>query len=395
MSAPSGSNTPISGTSWRTEVVARLAEGLAHDLRNLLTIILGTSERLLDELPADSPSREAADTIYQSAARAADLTQRVLAFGRHEEVDGGGVDLNEIVRDSAPLIRTLVGETIDVRVVCGGVASPIGTNRTEIEQVLFNLAVNARDAMPSGGTLEIAVEQPAADATPPQIEPRRAALLSVADTGAGMTEAVLARAREPFYTTKEEGKGTGLGLAIVSSIAHKCGGAIVIDSAEGRGTRVRVYFPLAGPSVDRSADPAPDAAPSRGTETVLLVEDEEDVRELVREMLQEAGYQVLCAKRPSEAERISGEFQPPIHMLLTDVVMPEMNGAQLAGRLSARRADLKVLYMSGYPDHSTTGALPPGVDLMVKPFKKRALLSRVREVLDASRDTTSKVRTGP
>ena len=369
--------------------LGQLAGGIAHDFGNLLTIIIGASGQLLDALPAGSPLTRHVGSIRSSAERAAAMTKQLLAFSRHRESAPTLVDVNDLLMQTEQLLRPLIGEDIELRTVTSAGLWRVRADRTEVEQVLLNLAINARDAMPSGGRLTIEtsnVASPSASggATPPGDY----VAVSVSDTGVGMDAATQARAFEPFFTTKEAGGGTGLGLATVHRIVEHSDGWIHLASAPGGGTTVTFGLPRA---IEAVAEPtfAPATRPGdlpRGDETLLLVEDEDGVRDLVRDILELAGYRVLVASVPSAAERISRDFDSTIHLLLTDVVMPEMSGLELAERVRMHRPNIQVMYMSGYPEPTTRdgGASAPGTFYLSKPFERQALLGRLREALDAA-----------
>jgi PAS domain S-box-containing protein len=371
----------------KMEVIGRLAGGIAHDFGNLLTIIVGATARLLEELPDQSSVRDHATTIKLSAERASALTRQLLGFTRQQPAAPSLLDINDVLAGTEQLLRRLLGEHIQLCTLPGADLGAVMADRTQIEQVLLNLAVNARDAMPLGGSLTIETRNIDADAmlrygvgqTGPCVA------VSVTDTGVGMDTATQVRAFEPFFTTKELGNGTGIGLATVYDVMRQSGGWTHLVSTPGLGTTVTFGLPraagVAGPSIRR----APDAR--GGSETLLLVEDEDGVRELVRDMLELAGYKVLEASVPSAAERISREFAGPISLMLTDVVMPEMSGLELAARVQAGRPGLPVMFMSGYPEPTTRdgGGYAPGSYFISKPFDRQALLHRVREALDGAR----------
>ncbi|HLB44933.1 MAG TPA: ATP-binding protein, partial [Candidatus Limnocylindrales bacterium] len=369
----------------KMEAIGRLAGGVAHDFSNLLTIILGASERLLDRLPIGNPLYKDADSIRHSADRAAAMTQQLLAFSRQRVVAPTVLNLNDVLAGTERFLRPLIGEDIELRTCCAPDAGSVRADRTQIEQVLLNLAINARDAMPGGGRLTIEIENVDEKTAPPDLplESGRYVLASVTDTGVGMDADTQTRAFEPFFTTKGPGKGTGLGLATVYGIVKQSGGFLAIRSAPGVGTRMMFCLPHVDDVATVRTAPTGPSAIERGHETVLLVEDEDGVRELVKDMLELAGYEVLEADQPGAAERICRAFSGTIHLLLTDVVMPETNGQELARRVLALRPAAKVLFMSGYPEQGAGGSvLAPGVHFIAKPFERRALLRRVRSVLD-------------
>ena len=379
--------------------LGQLAGGIAHDFGNLLTIIIGASGQLLDALPAGSPLTRHVGSIRSSAERAAAMTKQLLAFSRHRESAPTLVDVNDLLMQTEQLLRPLIGEDIEVRVVTSPGLWRVRADRTEVEQVLLNLAINARDAMPSGGRLTIETSNVLSTTAVSEIaglhdrriaggERRDVVAVSVSDTGVGMDAPTQARAFEPFFTTKEAGGGTGLGLATVHRIVEHSGGWIRLASAPGGGTTVTFGLPRGTEAVEapRVAPATPGGDLLRGDETLLLVEDEDGVRDLVRDILELAGYRVLVASVPSAAERISRDCNETIHLLLTDVVMPEMSGLELADRLRMQRPNIQVMYMSGYPEPTTRdgGASAPGTFYISKPFERRALLGRLREALAAA-----------
>ena len=367
----------------KMEVVGRLAGGITHDFGNLLTVIIGASEHLLDGLPGESPLRPHAESIRETAARAGSMVRQLLSFSRQRGAAPASLDLNVVIGSAAQLLQRLLGSHIEFDVIPGPDLWAVNADRTQIEQVLLNLTANARDAMAQGGRLTIETRNMLAEgmgafdwcATGPCV------VVSISDTGGGMDPATQARAFEPFFTTK--GEGTGFGLATVRRVIEQAGGWVHLVSALGLGTTVAFGLPPTGaPAVA----PLPPPAPLGGGETLLIVEDEEGVRELVRDILSLAGYRVLEASAPSEAERISREFDAPVHLLLTDVVMPEMSGFDLSARLVSSRPDLQVLYMSGFPAPEGTDGLTDtwGHHFIAKPFDRHGLLRAVREALDAS-----------
>jgi len=375
--------------SQKMEAVGRLAGGIAHDFNNLLTVIIGRGESVLGSLERSDPARWDVELMLATAERAATLTRQLLAFSRRQVLQPKVLALHEMVGNVVPMLRRLIGEDIEIHTVAGAASGRVRVDPAQIEQVIMNLAVNARDAMPQGGVLMITTTT--ADVTDVQarrlggIQSGRWAILSVSDTGAGMDEETRVRVFEPFFTTKPLGQGTGLGLSMVYGIVEQHGGTITVESAPGRGTTFRIYLPrvddaAAETETTERADPT-----ALGTETILLVEDEDEVRELVARMLQRSGYTVLVAADPRTALELSGRHTGPIHLLLTDVVMPEMSGRELRDRLSALRPETKIVYMSGYTDEALGrhGVLEPDVVLLQEPFRFAELADRIREVLDA------------
>ena len=366
----------------RLEALGRLAGGIAHDFNNILSIILSYSTILLADLPPGTPAVEDVQEIHTAGERAARLTRQLLAFSRRQVLEPRVVDLNEVVLGMDKMTRRLLGEDIRLKIELGPTLGRVKVDVGQFEQVLLNLAVNARDAMPNGGTLTIASAN--VDAGSPI--GGRCVRLSVSDTGAGMDEATRQRAFEPFFTTKANGKGTGLGLATVFGVIEQSGGRISVSSALGRGTTFVIHLPRCDeePAPPRvSLRPAKRTAPESAT--ILLVEDEAQVRKLIRAILSSAGYHVLEAPGPLEALRESEQFADTIHLLVTDVVMPTMNGRELAELLKRRRQETKVLYLSGYTEDAIAqhGVWHPSIALLQKPVTPDALLERVREVLDS------------
>jgi PAS domain S-box-containing protein len=364
----------------KMEAVGRLAGGVAHDFNNALTVITGYGHAVLGDLPADSPVRTHVAEMVKAGERAAELVRRLLAFSRKSVLAPRVLDLNEVVRGLEGMLRRLLGEDIDLVTSLRPCLGRVRADPGQLEQALINLAANARDAMPRGGRLTVeTADLPAGEGRGPQV------LLAVTDTGCGMTAEVRARAFEPFFTTKEKGRGTGLGLAMVHGFVRQSGGHVEAHSEPGHGTTFRLYLPRVQEEVaGRTPHPGPPAAP-RGTETVLLVEDEEGVRALVRQVLRAGGYTVLEAGDGARALRVAEMHLRPIHLLLTDVVMPEMGGRELAERLLALHPAARVLFTSGYTDDALVrhGVLEDEVAFLHKPFTPADLARKVREVLDS------------
>ena len=371
----------------KLEGIGQLAGGIAHDFNNLLTVITGRSHLVLAELPAAHALRRHVDLIQTTAERAAALTRQLLAFSRKQVLEPKVLDVNAVVTGLAPMLRRLIGENLEFAVVPAPELGPVKADPSQLEQVILNLAVNARDAMPQGGTLTIETANVELDETYARRHPGanagRFVMLAVSDTGHGMDAAVKARIFEPFFTTKDPGKGTGLGLATVFGIVKQSGGSIGVYSEPGHGTTFKVYLPRVDEAVDQTATAA---APTlaRGSETILLVEDDDEVRALARETLDGHGYTVIPAAAPAEALRLAGSHSGPIHLLVTDVVLPQFSGRGLAERLAPEHRDLRVLYMSGYTDDSIVrqGMLEEGTAFLQKPFTPYTLLLKVREVLN-------------
>ena len=375
--------------SQKMEAVGRLAGGVAHDFNNLLTVIRGYSELILSRLPSGDPSQREMEEVKKAADRAASLTGQLLAFSRRQFVAAKVVDLNEVVTNMDGMLRRLLGE--DIIELCTDLEQQLGSIRTDpgqVEQVIMNLAVNARDAMPTGGRLTIETRNVTIGNGPRRetmmLEEGSYVLLALRDTGHGMSEETQSHLFEPFFTTKEKGKGTGLGLSTVYGIVKQSGGTIGIESKPGRGTICKIFFPKVdeaaqGPDVKDGAE-----AQAHGRETILLVEDEPAVREFVHEALRLNGYNVLMARHGIEALLTGAKHMGPIHLLLTDVVMPQMSGPEVAEKLTVLRPEIKVMYMSGYPDHPvfSQGRVGRGTAFLQKPFAPNVLTQKVREVLD-------------
>ena len=371
----------------KMEAVGMLAGGIAHDFNNLLTIITGYSQLVLNALPPRDGNRGAVEQIMKAGERAAALTRQLLSFSRRQVMQPKVLDANQLVGGLGVMLRRLIGEDIDLRLVLGPELGRVNADPGQLEQVIMNLTVNARDAMPQGGTLTIETSNVELDdnyvRTHISVRPGPYVLLAISDTGTGMDPQTRSRLFEPFFTTKGQGRGTGLGLSIVFGIVKQSGGNIEIYSEPGRGTSVKVYLPR----VDNAASLEPEqtaGATDRGSETILLVEDEEMVRKLVRDTLERHGYRVLDAPGPVEAQKIIQSFKSPIHLMITDVVMPKMGGRELAERVAVQRPDMKVLYMSGYTDNAVvnSGVLGHEMPFLQKPFSPLVLARKVRELLE-------------
>lgn len=372
--------------SQKMEAVGRLAGGLAHDFNNLLTVIMGHAQVLLGEMPADHPSRNKIEEMQKAGDRAATLIRQLLTFSRKQPSAPKVLSLNPIVTNFETMMRRLIGEDLDLAIKLAPQELRIKADPAQIEQVLMNLVVNARDAMPKGGKLLIETalvdlaRTPMYHVQPPALGPY--VKLSVSDTGTGMPNQVIAHIFEPFFTTKEDGKGTGLGLSTVFGIVTQSGGGIDVTSVVGQGSRFDVYFPSVRSDVEQiGVDDAPRSS-SRGHETILLVEDDATVRELVRDELKKLGYRVLEAKNGLEACLAATQQVGNFHLLLTDVVMPGMSGTELAQHLRIIKPDLTIMFMSGYADDVGIGASDPLSDYLQKPFTPEVLSQRIRRLLD-------------
>jgi two-component system, cell cycle sensor histidine kinase and response regulator CckA len=373
----------------RLEAVGSLAGGIAHDFNNLLSVILGQSEFLLRGAGTGDRDRRRVEEIREAGQRAALLTRQLLAFSRKQVLIAEVLDPAVVIHDLATMLRRLIGEDVVLETAVRPETGAVKADRGQIEQVIVSLVVNARDAMPEGGVIRVEAENVDLDADAsrhPAIPAGPYVRVTVSDTGVGMDPVTRSHAFEPFFTTKEQGKGTGLGLATVYGIVKQSGGYVVLHSEPGKGATFEIYLPrlqevaAAGAAV---AGPAPPPRP--GTETILLVEDEEMLRELAREVLEAGGYRVLGAAGGEEAVRVAAGHDGTIHLLLTDVVMPGMNGRMLAERLLKSRPGMKVLYTSGYTDDVIfqRGVLPEGSAFLHKPFTTHGLERKVRDILDS------------
>jgi two-component system cell cycle sensor histidine kinase/response regulator CckA len=376
----------------KMEAIGQLAGGVAHDFNNLLTIIFGHSELLLLLLTADDPNRDAIKAISDAAARGAGLTRQLLSFSCRAALETKVLDLNKVVKETENLLRRMIGEDIVLTAVLDPNISRIKADPGQVGQILMNLAVNARDAMPQGGKLTIETSDVELDdayaAHHSDCTTGRYVMLSVSDTGCGMTPEVQARAFEPFFTTKGPGKGTGLGLATVYGIVKQSGGSINLSSESGHGASFKIYFPVAIEQLHPTPRVQGAATTTSGTETILVVEDEDAVRAIARFALQTQGYTVLQAESGKKALEVIDKHPGRIDLLMTDVVMPGMSGRELAETLSVRYPSLKVLYASGYTDDSVIrhGILQKEVAFLQKPYTPLSLAKKVREVLDQPRD---------
>jgi len=371
----------------KVEAIGRLSGGIAHDFNNILGVIIGYTEALQKRMASDNAFRDAIDEIQCAAKRATSLTQQLLAFSRNQVLEPKILDLNAVVRDMEKMLGSLMGEHIEIELALSDSLGMVKADRTQLEQVILNLNVNARDAMPEGGKLTIETSNVEMDegnpARPAYMLAGRYVLLKVTDTGCGMTREVQAHIFEPFFTTKEKGKGTGLGLATVYGVVKQSGGYILVDSEPGNGTTFEIYVPL----VEAPAELAKESGPVvkrllKNEATVLLVEDEASLRKLTRDVLHEMGYVVHEAADAMEALAIA-KHSPAIDLLLTDVVMPGMSGRALADALSISHSDTRVLFMSGYThgEIAKRGVLEAGRAILHKPFTREELIRRVEEAL--------------
>ncbi len=372
----------------RMESVGRLAGGVAHDFNNLLTIIYSYAAFIENDSGVGDRLQEYARRIREAGDRASSLTRQLLAFSRRQTLRPEVLDLNQVVGEMEKMLQRLIGEDIELSVVQAPDLAPVEADVSQLEQVIMNLAINARDAMRDGGRLSIetrnaTIDRAEAEAHPP-MRPGRYVMMAVTDTGTGMDDETRARAFDPFFTTKEWDKGTGLGLATVYGIVKQSKGFIWIDSAIGSGTSFRIYLPTAQRPVTARSWGSTAEEPRGGNETLMVVEDDEVVRGLAARILAEAGYRVVEAPSGDEALRRAREGEDAIDLLLTDVIMPQMNGRDLARQMRALQPAIKVVFLSGYPDEAIAhhGVLRPGVSLVEKPFSARSLMSVVRAVLD-------------
>jgi len=378
--------------SQKLEAVGQLAGGIAHDFNNLLTAIIGYSDHALRDLEVEGKLRRNLTEIKRAGERAAALTRQLLAFSRKQVMQPKVFALNDVVVDLEKMLRRLIGEDVELRASLEKNLGQVKADPGQIEQVIMNLVVNARDAMPLGGKLSIETANVVLDESYARqhapATPGAYVMLAVSDTGSGIDDETIKHIFEPFFTTKETGKGTGLGLSMVYGIIKQSGGNIWVYSEVGKGTTFKIYIPR----VDEQAEgykkaPVPAARIPRGSATILLAEDAEEVRRLAREILEDSGFEVLVAPKGSDALAICERIKTPIHLLLTDVVMPEMSGPELAQQLQRLHPETRVLYMSGYTQDAIVnhGVLAEGTYFLQKPFGPDGLLAKIQEVLRAPR----------
>ncbi len=381
--------------SQKMDALGRLAGGVAHDFNNLLTVIKGHSDLMIAQLQPTDPLLGSGQQIRSAADRAASLTRQMLAFSRRQALEPTVFDLNVLVTDMCKLLKRLIHEDVEFSLQAGPSLGKVKADTGQIEQVVLNLAVNACDAMPQGGKLTIETKNVLVDEKYARMRPTvplgNYVVLSVSDTGHGMDAETQARMFEPFFTTKENGKGTGLGLATVYGVVKQSGGFIWVETALKRGSRFEVYLPQARQTAEPArADKTP-AALTRATETVLLAEDEDAVRELACEFLSAAGYRVFAAENGEKALKIAETLSQPIHLLVTDVVMPRMRGTELAKKLKCLQPNMKVIYMSGYLGEEGSAEFVQDSQYLQKPFSRDSLLHRAGVVLNESSSTASAV----
>ena len=375
--------------SQKMDAVGKLAGGVAHDFNNLLTVIIGYGNLILAEMPANAPRREAIAAILDAGERAARLTQQLLAFSRSVVVEMKIIDLNLFVEKMAQMLRRLIEEDISLTLTLAPKVSPIKAPPGQLEQLIMNMVVNARDSMSSGGQLRIQTRnytlQNADQATYPDLTPGKYVELSISDTGVGMKDEITSKIFEPFFTTKEVGKGTGLGLSVVHGVVKQCGGGISLESKVGVGTTFRILFPAESEAA-MSSEPSPAPRSFKGQETILVVEDEIAVGKIVKSGLEANGYKVLQANGGQEAIQLAANFPGTIDLLLTDVVMPEMSGQKVAEAIRLQRPGIRVIYMSGYANEVVfrRGVTETTDEFLQKPFTTVGLTRTVRTVLDAN-----------
>jgi len=377
----------------KMEAVGRLAGGVAHDFNNILSVILGYGGFLLEDLRPDDPMRSEVEEIRKAATRGAALTRQLLLFSRQQLLEPKVVDLNELLSGMDKMLQRILGADVDLVSLTAQSLGRVRVDPGSIEQVIMNLVVNARDAMPTGGKLTMQTGNVVLDEAYARehlgVTPGPHVMLAVTDTGTGMDQATQARIFEPFFTTKEKGKGTGIGLSTVFGIVQQSGGHVWVYSEPGRGTTFKIYLPRVDAAVEavRAIEPP---ATLRGSETILLAEDDDQVRAVALGILRKRGYRVIEARNAGEALRQSEKHAGTIHLLLSDVVMPEMSGPELGRRLASARPDMKVLCMSGYTDDSIVrhGVLEAGIAYLQKPLTADALTTKVREVLESSSGST-------
>jgi signal transduction histidine kinase/ActR/RegA family two-component response regulator len=375
----------------KMDAVGRLAGGVAHDFNNLLTAIRGNAELLLFDIPQGDPRRDDVEEIRKAADRAAALTRQLLAFSRRQVLQPRVLDLNGVVQDMERMLRRLIGEDVELVTRLAPGLAQVRADPGQVEQVVMNLAVNARDAMPAGGQLIVETSDVEPDdefrRTFPYVVPGRYVMLCVSDTGQGMDPDTRERAFEPFFTTKPAGRGTGLGLSTVYGIVKQSGGYVWIESELGQGTRIRIYLPPVAAPAPAAGPGAAASLPGRGEGTVLLAEDEVTVRRLAVRVLRRGGFHVLEACDGEEALAVAREYTGPLHLLVTDMVMPRLGGRGLAARLREARPGVPVVYVSGYAEEAVQrdGVLDPGARFLPKPFTAEQLLETVHAALRDAR----------
>jgi two-component system cell cycle sensor histidine kinase/response regulator CckA len=378
----------------KMDAIGRLSGGIAHDFNNLLGVIIGYTEILQENTEESDPDRSCVDEILRAGQRAASLTRQLLAFSRQQVLEPKVLDLNDVISDMEKMLRRLIGEDIELTTVLHPTLGNVRADQGQFEQVILNVAVNARDAMPHGGKFTITTENVIMGEAEIRrysypFRPGHYVLLTVSDTGTGMDLGTQARIFEPFYTTKEKGKGTGLGLATVYGVVKQSDGYIEVHSEVGAGTTFKIYLPIVEAHVEPESSQPALISSLQGHETILLVEDDDVLRILARNMLLRFGYTVLEASNGADACDLARKRVDPIHLLLTDVVMPGMNGRELGERLEQERPDLKVVYMSGYTGQGVgQGMLPSGCNFIAKPFHRENLARKLREALGTTSESS-------
>lgn len=374
----------------KMEAVGRLADGVAHDFNNMLGVIMGYCDMSTELLDPTSRVLNSIHQIRKAAERASDLTRQLLAFSRHEVLHPSVLNLNAVVNNVSKMLLRMVGEDIALKFVPGVALGTVRADLRQVEQILMNLAVNSRDAMPKGGTILVATSNVELDESysrrQPEVTPGSYVMLSVSDTGCGMDAKTMARVFEPFFTTKGPGEGTGLGLSMVDGTMKRIGGHVRVESEPGKGTIFKLYFPRINEPAISLIPPSSDVMPLGGSETILVVEDDDALRELTVGLLESGGYTVLAAKDGPSAIEIAQAYTENIDLVLTDVIMPAMGGGTLVAQLKASRPDLRGTYMSGYAGNliANYGVLDSGKTLLHKPFTKKSLLRHVRKMLDTA-----------
>ncbi len=371
--------------SQKMEAIGRLAGGIAHDFNNLLTTIMGNAEILLLNLPKEEPNRERVKAIMNTALRAAQLTRKLLAFSKKQISMPKSVNINNVITDMRYMLERILGEDIKFEIHLASSLPNINIDPTHLEQIILNLSVNAREAMPSGGSLLVSTQNVYLDEeyckAYPELKPGEYILLAVSDTGIGMTKDILDHIFEPFFTTKKE--GTGLGLSIVYGVVKQYDGHITVYTKEGVGTTFKIYFPAIKEAEKREEISLPEEMLYRGSETVLIIEDEDDVRELIETALRDMGYRVFTAPNGKEAEEIMRKFGGEIKLLISDIILPDVRGSELSLKLREEYPGLKILLISGYPDERITIEISEKLDFLPKPFTPRTLAKKVREILNS------------
>ncbi len=375
----------------KMEAIGRLAGGVAHDFNNILATIIVYSDLLLHDLKEGDPLRNDVEEMRRAADRAASLTRQLLAVSRRQVLEPKVLNLNDIVNSMEQMLQRLIGEDIELVTALSPDLGNVRADSDQIGQVIMNLVVNSKDAMPGGGRLMIETSNVSPDDSYARehmsVTPGPYVMLAVADTGCGMDENTKSKVFEPFFTTKEKGRGTGLGLSTVYGIIKQSGGNISVQSELGKGTTFKIYLPRVEEAVEVLAPPRESAESTRGSETVLVVEDDDPLRRLVVRILKSNGYNVLEARHGHDALQICGAYKGTIDLIVTDIIMPQMTGHELANRLTSMRPKLKVLYMSGYTDDTIghLGILKQNIHFVQKPFTSYSLLNKVREVLSSSK----------